>query len=110
MSKPKMTDLLNPADMKKATRTFEVIRFDFNTWTELIGLTDKSRAVQLQVFGLLDYKGIGELDETTARLILQGFSPEARELTDQETKDFLSHGSKKGKVSADDFLAMIAKA
>ncbi|XP_077123230.1 parvalbumin, muscle-like [Ranitomeya variabilis] len=106
----KMTDVLNAADMQKATRSFETIRFDFSNYTKLVGLTEKSRAVQLHVFSLLQYPKPGYLDEKDARHMMQSFSPGARELTDQETKDFLSAGGEKGKISADDFIAMIAKA
>ncbi|XP_073505568.1 parvalbumin, muscle-like [Phyllobates terribilis] len=105
----KITDLLKPADIQKATRTFETTRFNFATYTKLLGLTELSLNVMLEVFDLLDKNNDGYVDETEARLILLGFSPEGRVLSDEETRDFLSAGGKNGKISRDDFIAMVKR-
>ncbi|XP_077123228.1 parvalbumin-7-like [Ranitomeya variabilis] len=106
----KMNKLLKPIDIETAVKKFASIKLDANNMPVLVGLTQKSRDVQLLVFSLLDLNHSRFLEEEDVRHMLQSFSPGARELTDQETKDFLSAGGEKGKISADDFIAMIAKA
>ncbi|XP_062264315.1 parvalbumin 8 [Platichthys flesus] len=76
---------------------------------QLCGLTKKSPQDVKKVFGILDNDASGFIEEAELKFFLQRFSPGARVLTDQETKDFLcaADDDSDGMIGAEEFQAMV---
>ncbi|XP_063796743.1 parvalbumin alpha isoform X2 [Pseudophryne corroboree] len=94
---PAMTDVLVAADITKAVGAFAAAdSFNYKKFFELVGLKNKSKDVMKKVFQILDQDQSGFIEEDELCLILKGFTPEGRCLSEKETKALLAAGDKDG--------------
>uniref|UniRef100_A0A8D0PX44 Parvalbumin n=1 Tax=Sus scrofa TaxID=9823 RepID=A0A8D0PX44_PIG len=99
-----MTDLLNAEDIKKAVGAFTAVdSFDHKKFFQMVGLKKKSPDDVKKVFHILDKDKSGFIEEEELGFILKGFSPDARDLSEKETKTLMAAGDKDGdgKIGAD---------
>ncbi|XP_030065930.1 parvalbumin alpha [Microcaecilia unicolor] len=107
-----MTDVLNAADITKAAEAFhDPESFCHKKFFHLVGLKKKSPADVNKVFHILDKDRSGFLEKPEVQLILTGFQPNCRALSDKETKHFMDAGDKDGdgKISIEEFASMVAE-
>uniref|UniRef100_A0A8C9WK12 Parvalbumin n=1 Tax=Scleropages formosus TaxID=113540 RepID=A0A8C9WK12_SCLFO len=73
---------------------------------QLCGLTSKSPQDVKVIFSILDNDGSGFIEEEELKFFLQRFSPNARILTENETKKFLlaADEDNDGKIGAEGLL------
>uniref|UniRef100_A0AAQ5XYN5 Parvalbumin n=3 Tax=Amphiprion TaxID=80969 RepID=A0AAQ5XYN5_AMPOC len=104
-----MTDLLKPEDIKKALDAFAGETFDPKKFFEMIGMKAMSAENVKKVFQVLDVDGSGFIEEEELKFVLKGFSKDGRDLTDAETKAFLTAADKDGdgKIGIDEFEALV---
>uniref|UniRef100_A0A8C9U4V2 Parvalbumin n=1 Tax=Scleropages formosus TaxID=113540 RepID=A0A8C9U4V2_SCLFO len=76
---------------------------------QLCGLTSKSPQDVKVIFSILDNDGSGFIEEEELKFFLQRFSPNARILTENETKKFLlaADEDNDGKIGAEEFQLMV---
>ncbi|MCI4393375.1 hypothetical protein PGIGA_G00156680 [Pangasianodon gigas] len=109
-AKMAMQDLLKPDDIKKALDTFKVAdTFDHKKFFELVGLKAMSAENVKKVFSVLDVDASGFIEEDELKFVLKGFSKDGRDLTDTETKAFLTAADRDGdgKIGIDEFEAIV---
>ncbi|XP_003470512.1 parvalbumin alpha [Cavia porcellus] len=107
-----MTDLLNAEDIKKAVGACAAAEsFDHKSFFQMVGLKKKNREEVKMVFQILDKDKSGFIEEEELKFILKGFSADARDLSDTETKRMMAAGDKDGdgKIGADEFSVMVAE-
>uniref|UniRef100_A0A670IU68 Parvalbumin n=1 Tax=Podarcis muralis TaxID=64176 RepID=A0A670IU68_PODMU len=92
-----MTDVLSADDIKKAVAAFAAAdSFNYKKFIQLVGLKAKSKEDVKKCFHILDKDKSGYIEEDELKFVLKGFTPDARDLTDKETKEFLAAGDKDG--------------
>ncbi|XP_028306530.1 parvalbumin-7-like isoform X2 [Gouania willdenowi] len=103
-----MTDLLKSEEIKKALDAFAET-FSHRKFFELVGMTAMSAENVKKVFQVLDVDGSGFIEEGELKFVLKGFSKDGRDLTDEETKVFLTAADKDGdgKIGIDEFAALV---
>ncbi|KAF4093366.1 hypothetical protein AMELA_G00001360 [Ameiurus melas] len=109
-AKMAMQDLLKADNIKKALDTFKAAdSFDHKKFFELVGLTAMSAEDVKKVFRVLDVDASGFIEEDELKFVLKGFSKDGRDLTDKETKAFLTAADKDGdgKIGIDEFQAIV---
>ncbi|XP_073501875.1 parvalbumin beta 2-like [Phyllobates terribilis] len=102
--------ILSDADISAAIKSAEDKEsFNYKTFFAKSGLRSKSKAEVKKVFEILDQDKSGFIEEDDVKMFLKNFSAGARELTDSETKKFLSAGDSDGdgKIGVDDFQALV---
>ncbi|KAG8436270.1 hypothetical protein GDO86_007393 [Hymenochirus boettgeri] len=107
-----MTDVLAAADIKNAVGAFAAAdSFNHKKFFELVGLKKKSVDDVKKVFHILDQDRSGFIEEDELKLVLKGFTPDGRALSDKETKKLLQAGDKDGdgKIGVDEFTALVAE-
>ncbi|XP_012966510.2 parvalbumin alpha [Mesocricetus auratus] len=107
-----MTDLLNAEDIKKAIGAFAAAdSFDHKKFFQMVGLKKKSPDDVKKVFHILDKDKSGFIEEDELGSILQGFSPDARNLSPKETKTLMAAGDKDGdgKIGVEEFSSLVAE-
>ncbi|CAH2312435.1 parvalbumin alpha [Pelobates cultripes] len=107
-----MTDVLAAADISKAVGAFEATdSFNHKKFFELCGLKSKSTDDVKKVFHILDQDRSGYIEEDELKMVLKGFTPNGRALSDKETKILLAAGDKDGdgKIGVDEFAALVAE-
>ncbi|KAM4594674.1 parvalbumin-7-like isoform 1-T1 [Fundulus diaphanus] len=104
-----MTDLLKPEEIKKALDSFAAETFDPKKFFEMVGMKAMSAENVKKVFLVLDVDGSGFIEEEELKFVLKGFSKDGRDLTDAETKAFLTAADKDGdgKIGIDEFEALV---
>ncbi|XP_041959876.1 parvalbumin-7 [Alosa sapidissima] len=105
-----MKDFLKEDDIKKALDAFKVAEsFDYRKFFDMVGLKAMSADNVKQVFKVLDVDESGYIEEEELKFVLKGFSSEGRDLSDAETKTFLSAADKDGdgKIGIDEFEALV---
>ncbi|XP_069838099.1 parvalbumin beta-like [Dendropsophus ebraccatus] len=100
--------ILSEADIASAIKNAEA-SFNYKTFFAQSGLSSKSQAEVKKVFEILDQDRSGFIEEDELKLFLKNFSANARELTDAETKNFLSAGDSDGdgKIGVEEFQALV---
>ncbi|XP_019400389.1 PREDICTED: parvalbumin alpha [Crocodylus porosus] len=107
-----MTDLLSADDIKKAVGAFAAAEsFNHKKFFEMVGLKKKSQDDVKKVFHILDKDRSGFIEEDELKSVLKGFTPDARDLSDKETKELLAAGDKDGdgKIGVDEFTSLVAE-
>ncbi|XP_032418471.1 parvalbumin-7-like isoform X1 [Xiphophorus hellerii] len=104
-----MTDLLKPEEIKKALDAFSAETFDPRKFFEMVGMKAMSAENVKKVFQVLDVDGSGFIEEEELKFVLKGFSKDGRDLTDAETKAFITAADKDGdgKIGIDEFEALV---
>ncbi|XP_051240504.1 parvalbumin-7 isoform X1 [Dicentrarchus labrax] len=104
-----MTDLLKAEEIKKALDAFAAETFDPKKFFEMVGMKAMSAENVKKVFQVLDVDGSGFIEEEELKFVLKGFSKEGRDLTDAETKAFLTAADKDGdgKIGIDEFETLV---
>ncbi|XP_077131043.1 parvalbumin beta-like [Ranitomeya variabilis] len=100
--------ILSDADISAAIAEAKD-NFNYKTFFAKSGLSSKSQAEVKKVFEILDQDKSGYIEEDELKLFLKNFSAGARELTDSETKNFLSAGDSDGdgKIGVEEFQALV---
>ncbi|PWA32531.1 hypothetical protein CCH79_00015088 [Gambusia affinis] len=70
--------------------------FDPRKFFEMVGMKAMSAENVKKVFQVLDVDGSGFIEEEELKFVLKGFSKDGRDLTDAETKAFLTAADKDG--------------
>ncbi|KAK1802083.1 hypothetical protein P4O66_004423 [Electrophorus voltai] len=92
-----MQELLKADDITKALDAFKAAdTFDHKKFFELVGLKAMSAENVKKVFKVLDVDASGFIEEEELKFVLKGFSKDGRDLTDKETKAFLTAADKDG--------------
>ncbi|KAM5148604.1 parvalbumin alpha [Mantella aurantiaca] len=107
-----MTDVLAAGDISKAVAAFAAAEsFNHKKFFELCGLKGKSKDIMKKVFEILDQDQSGFIEKEELSLILKGFTPEGRNLSDKETTTLLAAGDKDGdgKIGVDEFVTMVSE-
>ncbi|XP_075429942.1 parvalbumin alpha isoform X2 [Ascaphus truei] len=107
-----MSDVLAAADISKAVGACAAAEsFNHKKFFEMVGLKKKSADDVKKVFYILDQDRSGFIEEDELKLVLKGFSPNGRALSDKETKAFLIAGDKDGdgKIGVDEFITLVAE-
>nr|P02627.1 RecName: Full=Parvalbumin alpha; AltName: Full=Parvalbumin pI 4.88 [Pelophylax lessonae] len=107
-----MTDLLAAGDISKAVSAFAAPEsFNHKKFFELCGLKSKSKEIMQKVFHVLDQDQSGFIEKEELCLILKGFTPEGRSLSDKETTALLAAGDKDGdgKIGVDEFVTLVSE-
>ncbi|XP_053107281.1 parvalbumin alpha [Hemicordylus capensis] len=107
-----MTDVLNAEDIKKAVGAFAAAEsFNYKKFFELVGLKKKKPEEVKKVFQILDKDASGFIEEEELMFVLKGFTPDARDLSEKETKAFMAAGDKDGdgKIGVDEFKSLVAE-
>ncbi|KAM4632379.1 parvalbumin beta-like [Discoglossus pictus] len=102
--------ILSEADISAALQNCQAAdSFNFKTFFAKSGLSSKSDDDVRKAFGILDQDRSGFIEEDELKLFLQNFAPNARVLTDSETKTFLNAGDTDGdgKIGVDEFQALV---
>ncbi|XP_074063890.1 parvalbumin, thymic-like [Macrotis lagotis] len=105
-----MTDILCPKDIEAALSNCKAAgSFNYKNFFSTVGLSGKSPDVIKKVFSILDHDKSGFIEEDELMYFLQNFAPDARTLTPDETKIFLTAGDSDGdsKIGVDEFQTMI---
>ncbi|XP_014328754.1 parvalbumin-7 isoform X1 [Xiphophorus maculatus] len=104
-----MTDLLKPEEIKKALDAFSAETFDPRKFFEMVGMKAMTAENVKKVFQVLDVDGSGFIEEEELKFVLKGFSKDGRDLTDDETKAFITAADKDGdgKIGIDEFEALV---
>ncbi|XP_049925226.1 parvalbumin 6 [Epinephelus moara] len=105
-----MSSILNADDIKKALDAFAVAdSFNHKKFFEMVGLNAKSPEDVKKVFTVLDADNSGFIEEEELKFVLKGFAKDGRDLTDKETREFLTAGDKDGdgKIGIDEFAALV---
>ncbi|XP_071752334.1 parvalbumin-7 [Centroberyx gerrardi] len=105
-----MKDLLKAEDIKKALDAFAVAdSFDHKKFFEMVGMKAMSAENVKKVFQALDVDASGFIEEEELKFVLKGFASDGRDLTDKETKEFLTAADKDGdgKIGIDEFEALV---
>merc|ERR1712168_1352970 len=105
----KMEDLLKAADIKKALEAFAATTFDHKKFFDMVGMKAMSAENVKKVFQTLDADESGFIEEEELKFVLKGFSPDGRDLTDEETKAFIDAADKDGdgKIGIEEFEALV---
>ncbi|XP_069839919.1 parvalbumin beta-like [Dendropsophus ebraccatus] len=100
--------ILSESDIASAIKNAEAA-FNYKTFFAQSGLSSKSQAEVKKVFEILDQDKSGFIEEDELKLFLKNFSANARELSDAETKNFLSAGDSDGdgKIGVEEFQALV---
>ncbi|XP_027730850.1 parvalbumin, thymic-like [Vombatus ursinus] len=104
-----MTDILSPKDIEAALSSCKAAgSFDYKTFFSKVGLSRKTPDQIKKVFSILDRDKSGYVEEDELQKFLQNFAPDARTLTPDETKSFLTAGDSDGdgKIGVDEFQSM----
>ncbi|XP_018407805.1 PREDICTED: parvalbumin alpha [Nanorana parkeri] len=107
-----MTDVLAAGDISKAVTAFAAPEsFNHKKFFELCGLKGKSKDDMKKVFHILDQDRSGFIEKDELCLILKGFTPQGRDLSDKETTILLAAGDKDGdgKIGVDEFVTMVSE-
>ncbi|XP_068102896.1 parvalbumin beta-like [Hyperolius riggenbachi] len=102
--------ILSDADITAALKSTEANdSFNYKAFFAKIGLSKKSADELKKVFAILDQDCSGYIEEEELRKFLKNFRPDARDLTDGETKAFLSAGDSDGdgKIGVEEFQALV---
>ncbi|KAJ8345740.1 hypothetical protein SKAU_G00299330 [Synaphobranchus kaupii] len=88
-----MKDILKAEDIKKAMDAFKAAdTFDHKRFFAMVGLKTKSADDLKKAFLTLDVDNSGFIEEEELKFVLKGFATDGRDLTDKETKAFLTSG------------------
>ncbi|XP_072277176.1 parvalbumin alpha [Pyxicephalus adspersus] len=107
-----MTDVLAAADISKAVAAFAAAdSFNHKQFFVMCGLKAKSKDDMKKVFHILDKDQSGFIEQEELCLILKGFTPEGRNLSDKETTALLAAGDKDGdgKIGIDEFVTLVSE-
>ncbi|TMS14890.1 parvalbumin 6 [Larimichthys crocea] len=105
-----MSSILNADDIKKALDAFAVAdSFDYKKFFDMVGLKAKSSDDVKKVFTVLDADNSGFIEEEELKYVLKGFAKDGRDLTDKETKAFLTAADKDGdgKIGVEEFTCLV---
>ncbi|XP_077308386.1 parvalbumin alpha [Lithobates pipiens] len=107
-----MTDLLASGDISKAVEAFAAAdSFNHKKFFELCGLKSKGPEIVKKVFHMLDQDQSGFIEKEELCLILKGFTPNGRSLSDKETTVLLAAGDKDGdgKIGVEEFVTLVSE-
>lgn len=105
-----MKNLLKEDNIKKALDQFKAAdSFDHKKFFDVVGLKALSPENVKLVFQALDVDASGFIEEEELKFVLKGFAADGRDLTDKETKAFLTAADKDGdgKIGIDEFAALV---
>ncbi|XP_041735170.1 parvalbumin beta 1 [Coregonus clupeaformis] len=102
--------LCKEADIKTALEACKAAdSFNFKTFFHTIGFAAKSADDVKKAFKIIDQDASGFIEVEELKLFLQNFCPNARVLTDAETKAFLTAGDADGDgmIGIDEFAVLV---
>ncbi|XP_075384307.1 parvalbumin beta-like [Tenrec ecaudatus] len=105
-----MTDIISSKDIEAALFCCkDPGSFNYKTFFFKAGMSNKDKVSLKKIFNILDRDKSGFIKEDELRQFLQNFSPSARMLTDNETKEFLQacDTGGDGKIGVDKFLSLV---
>uniref|UniRef100_A0A5F8GKF7 Parvalbumin n=1 Tax=Monodelphis domestica TaxID=13616 RepID=A0A5F8GKF7_MONDO len=105
-----VTDILSPKDIEAALSSCKAAgSFDYKIFFSKVGLSGKTPDQVKKIFSILDRDKSGFIEEDELQNFLQNFAPDARALTPDETKIFLTAGDSDGdgKIGVDGRLNLV---